>query len=213
MKRFKILAVFLFIVALGIAIWWMRPDEDVGANAPDAQRGEKAPENLPTQPEPRTFPSIAGTAKRARETIAMAQTLNVPIAFWGKVVDQDGTPLVGADVKIHVRHWSLTPTLGTHGSALGFKSRTDSLGIFSISNVTGDVLGIDAITLEGYELSPKTVRAFNYAEGSVANSTNPAVFRCGRNRCSNRFSPLAFRELGFLVMERRFYSISLRERR
>lgn len=113
---------------------------------------------------------------RVQKLRASVDSMNVPIAFWGKVVDQDGKPLAGAKVKIGIRKWFVTVTLGAEAKNIRHEFVTGSDGIFTVSEPSGDVVSIEEISKEGYELSSKMVRAFNYGRGSVANPDNPALF-------------------------------------
>jgi hypothetical protein len=176
MKRYFITTLALLLISIGIVcLWKFRRVPSALTNDTTA-----APEQSTTgrsDPSTSAVPSIADTIKRAGQTIDAAQTANVPIAFWGQVVDQNGKGLAGANVSAGIRHWSLTPTLQGHASSIKVKALSGSDGVFSIANVSGDVLELDAIFLDGYELSAKAKRAFDYTRGVRTSPTNPVVFR------------------------------------
>jgi hypothetical protein len=98
---------------------------------------------------------------------------NVPVKFYGQVTDQNGRPLSGAIVLSRVRHWSLTVEYSNFGRPVYFKAETDSDGRFFIHGISGDVLGIESIKKDGYELEPSR-HGFNPSSGSL---TNPVIFR------------------------------------
>ena len=80
----------------------------------------------------------------------------MPILFYGKVIDQFGNAVAGANVKVS---WSgLDPDESTFMNVI-----SDKNGAFSISGVNGKRLGVDAIEKIGYVLSTKIQRDFEYA--------------------------------------------------
>ena len=182
MKK-RLLLATLVLIAVSIGFWWILRVKDTSFATTEKATDSQEKSNVQVaakgqdQPQHSTIPNIGGAVKRAKETIDAAKSANVPIAFWGKVVDQDGNALAGATVKLGVRHWVLTPTLGGQGRSIKTETQTGSDGTFSISNASGDVLAIDEIRKNGYELSPKAVRAFNYQRGAAANPDNPVIFK------------------------------------
>jgi hypothetical protein len=109
----------------------------------------------------------------------LVKKYNIPIEFYGKVVDQNDRPLSGVKVKAHVRHLIMaTPT--TRGTR--FKDcelATDQNGLFVFSE-KGAGITIDAIEKEGYELSKKAKRSYSYkgtSEIFTPDSDNPVVFK------------------------------------
>ena len=92
------------------------------------------------------------------------------INFWGKVVDQEGNPVEGATVIMHVRDF----TKGFIGKKIDTecKSVTNSDGIFSLKGKKGHWLFIDNIEKEGYEYDVSENvenRGFNYKLPSTIN--------------------------------------------
>lgn len=83
--------------------------------------------------------SIAGDLENAFELL---KSMDRPVHFYGKVVDQNNQPVSGASVFVHVR------------GSLGVKEitvKTDGLGVFSVTNESGHLILIDSIALAGYE--------------------------------------------------------------
>ena len=93
---------------------------------------------------------------------------NVPLDFYGRVIDQDTNGLSGVSIAIRVRHWN-TESFGS----VPIERETDSNGRFDIHDVTGDAFDIESMGKEGYELEPNTKRAYGATGGSV---NDPVLF-------------------------------------
>jgi hypothetical protein len=104
------------------------------------------------------------------------ESQNVPVQFYGNVVDHDNNPLSGVKITAHVRHWNVIVPVpfGAQGESLPRERETDSAGRFEIHDATGDVLAIDSVTKPGYELEPNTSHSYGVASGSP---TAPVVFK------------------------------------
>jgi hypothetical protein len=94
---------------------------------------------------------------------AAIDSQNVPITFWGKVIDQDGQPLPGVRILMSVRKLQFA------GATSGFESSFDQHttfsgadGRFDLSDVRGGVLTIKSVEKEGYRVSPSALRSFGY---------------------------------------------------
>lgn len=71
----------------------------------------------------------------------MVNLLNNPISFWGKVVDQNGNPVVGAHVEISVTNkFSWSPS--AQNSSTTFKRNTDSRGLFALLKQRGGSINV-----------------------------------------------------------------------
>lgn len=109
---------------------------------------------------------VADWANTRRESIA--ENWRKTIEFYGRVVDQSGQPVSGANV--HLIWTDTSPS----GSSEANKS-TDSEGAFSLSGTTGRLLQV-WISKDGY-YTPKTNRNnFDYAAGYMADPSNPIIF-------------------------------------
>jgi hypothetical protein len=110
------------------------------------------------------------------------ETLNVPLVFWGKVVDQDNVPLVGAKVRVSIRTWhAVASSMGD--AVFGAKETlSGSDGQFAFDGGLGDVLTIEALEKEGYEPEPKSLRGFGYTTSDkfTPDPNNPVVLRMWR---------------------------------
>ncbi|MCI0553940.1 MAG: carboxypeptidase-like regulatory domain-containing protein, partial [Anaerolineae bacterium] len=83
---------------------------------------------------------------------------NVPIRFWGRVVDQNGEAVQGAMVKRFARQWT---GFGKADFSIIAKL-TDAEGGFVIDGVSGDSVSIESIEKKGYVLSNKALMNFSF---------------------------------------------------
>jgi len=99
---------------------------------------------------------------------------NIQVNFFGMVVDQNNQPVAGASVKMFVRHSEYSPAKGMTSTFPKFEALTDSQGHFSWTEESGDVLSLESITRDGYDLAPKTPHSFGPSSGSFE---NPVIFK------------------------------------
>jgi hypothetical protein len=102
---------------------------------------------------------------------------NVPINFWGKIVDQNDLPLPNVAIRAKARQWGMAlPAEGTF-KIINLESGID--GKFSITGELGDLLTIEQILKPGYELSRKARRDFGYnlSENITPDSNGPILFK------------------------------------
>ena len=110
------------------------------------------------------------------------QSHNIPIAFYGQVIDQESNPV--PNVKITI---SIQQTYMTSPTTLEFKSKyvekevkTDANGFFSINGENGDSLNLKSIQKDGYQLSAQTLLTYGYENVAVVfhpDSQNPVIFQ------------------------------------
>jgi hypothetical protein len=119
----------------------------------------------------------AAPTNRFEALRGIAQRKNVPINFWGKVVDQDNRPLASAKIDVRIRQWGQSAEqLGTFES---FDRLTDADGMFSVLGKSGDVITIEEISKNGYEL-PKVWKksfGFNVSENVAPTKDGPIIFK------------------------------------
>ena len=99
------------------------------------------------------------------------RTINRPIEFYGKVVDETGTPLAGATVTFG---WVVYPEDVMHTNVLA-----DPEGFFALNNATGATLYV-SVTKDGYVQGTNQGR-FDFHSLPDASfqpdPNNPVVFR------------------------------------
>ena len=120
-------------------------------------------------------------AAKERMTAALRKRLqegNVPIDFYGKVVDQNGAPVAGVEVKAAIRLMK-EPIPGMIGDGFDYLvASTASDGTFSFLNRTGEFFGIDKIQKEGYLVSAtvhEKTYYYYYASDEKKYRPNPSV--------------------------------------
>jgi hypothetical protein len=103
------------------------------------------------------------------------ESQNVPVDFLGKVIDQNGAPLLGVKIQVKVRHWDVVvPTAwGADTKEIPVESETDLGGRFQLSGVTGDGFDIESIQKDGYEAEPG-LRTYHAIGGSLE---QPVIFK------------------------------------
>ncbi|MDB6109357.1 MAG: hypothetical protein JWR69_1107 [Pedosphaera sp.] len=123
-------------------------------------------------PEPE---SLVTPEERLRVAI---ESKNVPVEFWGKVVDQNDTPLAGVKLHSQIRHWDFEPSRGLAQRNIERAMTTGADGRFHIGGSTGDDL-IIKMEKDGYELEPDAQLGFGYgtSERFTALPEAPMIFK------------------------------------
>ena len=111
---------------------------------------------------------------REREKIDPHWQGKMPIDFFGRVEDFDGTPIPGATISFE---WTTLSTAGTERST----TTTDATGNFSLHGAIGKFLGV-TVAKQGYYSSRANRHGFEFAEFSDAqfyqpDPGKPVVFR------------------------------------
>jgi hypothetical protein len=187
--RKTLIAVATFVVVC-VAVWLLTRG---------GQPEKVNPQTPKTQPTPAASPSASPTylsttaprqepggpyapadprwPERTRKLKADPQyEWKTPIEFYGKVVDQDGEPVSGVEVKMN---WTDMSPEGTSEA----QRTTDASGLFSITGIQGKNFGVIALEKEGYvPFSKSNPNSFEYAgfwEPSyhIPDKENPVIFR------------------------------------
>lgn len=193
----RLLIICLVLVTLWIGFLMFAPKQTLRPSANQNPENSSEPVGLSTTAEritelpvpiAETNSAIPPTNRepsleeKIRSAIAYA---NVPIAFYGKVVDQDDKPLSAVRVVLRTRKGVYAgPGLLSTGSEK-FTRMTGEDGGFNLSGTKGDVLAVESIEKEGYELSTKTSRSFGFhgaGDKFVPDPNNPVVYRMWRIR-------------------------------
>lgn len=99
--------------------------------------------------------------QRAKIVDQAIMQINVPIYFWGKVVDQDGTPLEGVSIRYRVSQ----PRVMWDSKTVIRHTTTDSKGAFYIKD-KGDGFSFEAFEKAGYINMKGQRTAFTYSNSS-----------------------------------------------
>lgn len=117
--------------------------------------------------------------KKVEEIKIMAEKQNVPINFWGKVVDQDEHPVSDVSVKAQVSSPEVRNLAYGTASFHEYNLKTDPNGLFALINARGDILTVTALEKENYRSPPVFQKSFEYGVGQkfIASSNQPFVFK------------------------------------
>jgi hypothetical protein len=116
---------------------------------------------------------------------------NIPITFYGKVIDQNKQTLAGAKVTLEVviSHFDQNNT-----EQKPVELETDQNGAFTLTGFTAH--GIDSLSVEkeGYELSKKTQRSYIYTVGNIfhPDPNNPVVFKMWKKQGKEKLNHSAW---------------------
>ena len=103
--------------------------------------------------------------------------INIPLSFYGRIVDQDDKPLVGVRVKLEARAEYFEEN---RSEVKPYALETDKNGNFTLTGAVGSTVNILSITNEGYELSAKVKRGYVYTWGGDMfhpDAANPVIFK------------------------------------
>lgn len=89
---------------------------------------------------------------------------NVPIKFWGRVVDQDGVPLSGVRIAYmySIHHGNDQGVAWIEHEMRKGETRSDSDGSFSITDLTGHDLTIESVTKTDYVYRKRSSLTYKY---------------------------------------------------
>jgi hypothetical protein len=148
--RKRILTAALIVIGL-LSVWLLlskKPAEppSVVALTPDPQtRTQNPTPAAPGQATPPQKPPPEAPFEVQEKRFIMA--FKTPIAFYGRVIDQHGEPVAGADVKLSANDKAFGGRSSQHAC------KTDGDGQFSIEGITGITLGVE-VSKQGYRIIP-----------------------------------------------------------
>jgi hypothetical protein len=191
----KYLAISLLAVALLLIALRLLPSREKTPKsatlAPTQGTGASATENVgqPRVDTLHTAPYSNKSAGKATQIVSSAtseermraviEAKNVPIEFWGRVVDQSNAPLSGVKIESRIRHWDLGSGFGSPGRIIKDGMTTGGNGDFHVGGSTGDDLTIQTMAKDGYELEPNARLGFGYnnADQFTSHPETPVVFK------------------------------------
>ena len=142
-----------------------------GAAAPLLQSSPGVPSELGT---PTPFPDLpkANLTKDDKEKLAkIDRAFSAPIEFYGRVIDQTGTPIEGAKV-----HYSAANHY--FGSSSNYQGVSDRRGLFSLTGIKGAGLYV-SVSKDGYQGTKQSGDGFGYGVPSgrpAPSKDEPAIF-------------------------------------
>jgi hypothetical protein len=116
--------------------------------------------SVPTNP----FPAGSREADRFNRLTKMETAVNVPIAFYGKFIDQYDQPVAGVRVEVAYNYWNMLDMLNQrpHDAKKSFYS--SAAGLLEVKGIKGSAMDLK-IEKEGYELEPHARKSFAYGYG------------------------------------------------
>ena len=194
--RFIIFILILAMVILAVLLWHRPVQSPTGAvtqpeatvQASNAPMAQTASMNVTNQSAPAGInpPPAASSNEKSTHPITnkmgmeemlkkLVQSANVPIEFYGRVIDQDSNALSGAKIKIGILHLTLpNPLVPEFGSKnIQLEQISDANGRFEFHGETGEGFGV-VITKDGYDAEPGS-RGFG--GGTSGSYENPVIFK------------------------------------
>ncbi len=125
---------------------------------------------LIAQPDPPAIPP-GSYADKAKDYF---QRMNVPIIFYGKVIDQDGQSLPDVKVTLRVQQPYFDPITLAKAHYPTFERTTGNKGEFALGGVNGKDVEISSMTKTGYEPEPGVIHVYGPVGGGAS---EPLIFR------------------------------------
>jgi len=214
MKRYLILGVTAAVLVLLLLQWHghrqsppAEPNSTAEAlavtNPPESAQGVT---NNPME-QAKSVPVTNQMGYEDPETIrAFNESPDVPISFYGLVVDQDSNALQNVKVDLRITQWQPTTPLGENIKNIQVRSETAADGSFNFSSMNGHSLTVLGLTKEGYE--PEFMRPTYGEYGPHGGSPEkPEVFKIWS---TNLDQPLITGEKSFVITpDGRHYAIDL----
>jgi len=133
------------------------------------------------------FNHIAAVADEWQDRANQVRSKDVPLNFYGKVIDQELKPVIDVAVTVQIAYFD--PTVPY--SFTGVKSvvvHTDTAGLFSIEDQVGSAFSVSKISKEGYEYLYREL-AF---ERIKADKHKPVIFNVRKKEKSEFIIPGEF---------------------
>ena len=151
-------------------IWSLRTTSVMSRTVTPIAAGATSPRESLGAAQPSAEVSLSARAEGHRDSVATAvlEMLGTPIAFYGRVVDQNNSPVADAAI-----NYGALDKFGAAGSQ--YQGRSDAAGNFSIAGIRGAVLRV-GVQKEGYYMiDGKSAGAFAYGIRPDSSSKDPPV--------------------------------------
>jgi hypothetical protein len=170
------------VITLAISAWYLLSD-----SKPKVGYSENTEEEVPqvnSQQVTKELPSQNEQYEKKRKFYEEqekdwqkhVQKINVPIKFYGKIIDEKGKPIAGAEVKYYIQQPQTMYV--DSGSRASVKTNDD--GRFSVSGIKGKTFLIEGIRKEEYVWVENEETGFFYSgtnhEIHIPDSSNPVVY-------------------------------------
>lgn len=198
MRRNTILGLACLLLLLLLAAWLLRsstrhhvaPGEQVRASATAATNPVSKPTVAPkTDAGSSSSAPVLPPAKqelyeeRARK---LGEEMNRPVAFFGRIIDQDGKPVKGIPVKLALSFFGKIVRAGLLPSHSDFEQTTDAAGEFVVEGRSGLSLDVTLPTWRDYEFNPRGLQVMFQDEAAgkpaavMSTREQPYVFHAYR---------------------------------
>ena len=181
MKRRTILiaGVAVIPVLALLAAWWLAPRQQLPNVGQPTQTEDAAKSGVNAAPTAATPPrEDAGPLQqheRAKTISRLIESSNVPIDFWGKVIDQNGNPVASVEVTFiyTTEHANVAGVAWGRQEVHQGSVVSDQTGVFSITGLRGNGLSIKDLRKEGFEYKPHRSSSFDYYGSTAAGKFTP----------------------------------------
>jgi hypothetical protein len=206
--------VLLLVIVVAVLLWRARKRDNrlegkfMGSNGTVTETTsgpEDRSHGRDVTPPPGAVSPRNNTPSRQQILQDAVERANIPVRFYGKVVDQQGMPLADVNVRAKVRHWYIPSGSAVYGNGhmVRIDRVTDVDGQFLIEGTTGDALDFESISKDDYELSQKALHTFN----PVNDPNKPTEFKMWKR--GPKASLVSGAKVFGIVSDGRFYTIDL----
>lgn len=178
MKKLKLSIVFAVIIAVLFSIVFWK----LSKKRQSSFQNEAHPESVIETEKPSVIDrnSIEQkkrdyAKKQAEEMEIGIQQANVPIEFWGKVIDQDSKPIEGVNIQYRIQQ----PRVIWDSHSAVMSITTDSIGGFHITGEKGSSFSFESFRKDGYRTAAGQGMTIAYSYGSAKHTpdkSNPKVY-------------------------------------
>lgn len=195
-KHFRLLLITTIVLVIALLFWWRATQRAVSSTPVIASpiQTNHTPNSVSVSNTTALIHSnstaFVDTNRLIRNQIAQleefAQTYNkyhnIPIDFYGKIIDQDSNPVVGVKIDVTIRQqYVISAILRTStDKEIPLNVVSGQNGCFVIHGKNGDSVHIDSIQKDGYRLSPKVEKTYAYVssiEPFHPDSQNPVIIK------------------------------------
>ena len=178
MNRQGIVSTIGLLVVLAVLLFWLTRSPRVGERAVAQSEESKAPgaTSVPAAADVSNSPTPSAEAERRNQALEqVTDAFNTPIAFYGRVIDQNGNPVTDADV-------GYTAADKFNASGSHYTGKSDTEGLFQISGIKGGGLLVGVGKHGYYPVNGKSSGSFAYGMGAdsyrqaAPTKDNPAIF-------------------------------------
>lgn len=106
--------------------------------------------------------------------------MNVPINFYGRVIDQNSNGLPEVKIAFRIMQPRADIDFAIPKNMPKLERATDADGYFSVEDISGSDLDIESVGKDGYRLSPKTQLGYRYGQSPVPfhpDPQNPVIIK------------------------------------